>query len=73
MLDCFWRFEPFLAHGAGGVGDAALIDVGNPSGDAADVDVRFGHVPFIAFPSGILGFDEGHDRVPVESDAPSQM
>jgi hypothetical protein len=45
-----------------------LIDVGNPSGDAVDVDVRFGHVPFIAFPSGILGFDEGHDRVPVESD-----
>jgi hypothetical protein len=43
------RFEPFLAHGARGVRDAALIDVCNPSGIAADVDVGFRHVPLVAF------------------------
>src|SRR6266849_4808002 len=39
------RFEPFLAHGARGIRDAALIDVCNPSGipgesDAPVVDVK---------------------------------
>jgi hypothetical protein len=43
------RFEPFLTQGAGGVGDAALIDVCNLSGFAADVDVGFSHVPLEAF------------------------
>jgi hypothetical protein len=63
------RFQPFLLHGAGAVGDAAFIDVSDPSGVAADVDVGLGHVPFIAFACSMLGFDEGHDRVSVESDA----
>jgi len=45
------RFEPFLAHGARGVRDAASIDVCNPSGIAADVDVGFRHVPLVALPA----------------------
>ena len=61
------RFQPLLVRCAGGIGDAAFIDVGNPSGVAADVDVRFRHVPFIMLARGMLGFDEGHDRVHVES------
>jgi len=65
------RFEPFLAHGARGVRDAALIDVCNPSGIAADVDVGFRHVPLVAFARRMLGFDHGHDGIPGESDAPS--
>src|SRR5467141_3442140 len=64
------RFEPFLAHGARGVRDAALIDVCNPSGIAADVDVGFRHVPLVAFTCRMLGFDHGHDGIPVESYAP---
>jgi hypothetical protein len=47
------RFQPVLVQGAGGVGDAAFIDVGDPSGIASDVDVRFGHVPFIALARGM--------------------
>jgi len=61
------RFQPVLARGARGVGDAAFIDIGDPSGVAADVDVRFGHVPFIALARGMLCLDEGHDGVSVES------
>ena len=49
------RFQPVLVHSAGSVGDAAFIDVGDPSGVAADVDVRFGYVPFIALACGMLG------------------
>ena len=32
------RFQPLLVRCAGGVGDAAFIGVGNPSGVTADVD-----------------------------------
>jgi hypothetical protein len=63
------RFEPFLAHGARGVRDAALIDVCNPSDIAADVDVGFRHVPLVAFACCMQSFDHGHDGIPVESDA----
>jgi hypothetical protein len=63
------RFQPVLVHGAGSVGDAAFIDVGDPSGVAVDVDVRFGHVPFIALARGMLALDESHDGVSVESGA----
>ena len=63
------RFQPVLVHGAGSVGDAASIDVGDPSGVAVDVDVRFGHVPFIALARGMLGLDESHDGISVESGA----
>jgi hypothetical protein len=72
MPPCLWRkadFEPFLAQGAGGVGDAALIDVCNPSGIADDVDVGFSHVLLEAFASCMLSFHHGHDGIPVESDA----
>ena len=64
------RFEPFLAHGARGVRNAALIDICNPSAIAPDVDVGFRHVPLVAFARRMLGFDHGHDGIPVESDAP---
>ena len=63
------RFKPFLAQGAGGVGDAALIDVCNPSDIADDVDVRFSHVSLEAFARCMQTFDHGHDGIPVESDA----
>jgi hypothetical protein len=63
------RFQPVLVHGAGSVGDAAFIDVGDPSGVAVDVNLRFGHVPFIALARGMLCLDEGHDGVSVESGA----
>src|SRR6266481_2303825 len=63
------RFQPVLVSGAGRVGDAAFIGVGNPSSVTADVDVRFGHVPFIPPACGVLGFDETHDGVAVESRA----
>jgi peptide deformylase len=61
----------FSASGllCGGVGDAAFIDVCNPSDFAADVDVRFGHVPFKALVRGMLGLDEDHDGFSVESGA----
>lgn len=61
------RFQPFLIHGAGGVCDTAFVDVGDPRGVAADVDVRFGHVPFVALARGMLGLDEGHDGFSIES------
>src|SRR5438105_645085 len=61
------RFEPILLRGTGGVGDAAFIDVGNPRGVAADVDVGFGHVPLVALARSMLGLDEGHNAVSVES------
>src|SRR6266481_7737441 len=63
------RFEPFLAHGARGVRDTALIDVCNPSGIAADVDVGFSHVPLVAVARCVQSFDHAHDGIPVESDA----
>ena len=63
------RFQPVLVHGSGSFGDAAFIDVGDPSGIATDVDVRFGHVPFIALARGMLSLDESHDGVSVESGA----
>jgi len=63
------RFQPFLVHRAGGVSDAAFIDVGNPSHVAADVDVWFGHVPFIALARGMLGLYKCHDGFSVESGA----
>jgi len=62
-------FQPFLVRGAGGVGDTAFIDLGDPSGAAADVEVRFCHFPFIALARNMLGLDDGHDGVSVESDA----
>jgi hypothetical protein len=61
------RFQPILIHGAGGVSDAALIDVGNPCRPAADVDVGFSHVPFVTLARQVLGLDEGHDGVSVKS------
>src|SRR5258708_33641583 len=72
MPACFWRkadSSHFLAHGARGVGDAALIDVCNPSGIAAHVDVGFSHVPLVAFARCMQSFDHAHDGIPVESDA----
>src|SRR5258708_7534713 len=63
------RFQPVLVHGAGGVSDAALIDVSNPCRLAADVDVGFGHIPFEALARGMLCLDESHNGVSVESDA----
>jgi len=63
------RFQPVLVHSAGSVGDAAFIDVGDPSCVAADVDVWFGYVPFIALARGMLGLDDSHDGVSVESGA----
>src|SRR5580658_372307 len=62
-------FQPILVHGTGSVGDAAFIDVGDPSAIAADVDVGFGHVPFIMLARGMLCLDESHDGVSVESRA----
>jgi hypothetical protein len=59
------RFEPILLGGTGGVGDAAFIDVGNPSSVAANVDVGFGHVPLVALARSMLGLDEGHNAVSV--------
>jgi hypothetical protein len=47
------RFQPVLVHGAGSVGDAAFIDVGDPSGIAADVDFGFGHVLVVALAGGV--------------------
>jgi hypothetical protein len=35
----------------------------------ADADVRFSHVPFIAFARGMLGLDKGDEVFSVESDA----
>src|SRR5260370_10502466 len=61
------RFQPFLVGGAGRVSDAAFIGIRDPSGVTANVNVRFGHVPFITFACGVLGFDENHDGVAVES------
>src|ERR1700722_5277126 len=63
------RFQPILVYGTGGVCDAALIDVSNPRQLADDVDVGFSHVPFVTLASEVLGFDEGHDGVSVESRA----
>ena len=61
------RFQPILLRGTGGVGDAAFIEVGNPSGVAANVDIGFGHVPLVALARSMLGLDEGHNAVSVES------
>jgi hypothetical protein len=47
------RFQPVLVHGAGCVGDAAFIDVGDPSSIATDVDVGFGHVLVGALAGGV--------------------
>jgi len=62
------RFEPILFRRTGRVGDAAFIDIGNPSGVAADVDVGFGHAPLVALARSMLGLDEGHNAISVESD-----
>jgi hypothetical protein len=35
------RLQPFLVRCTGAVADAAFVNVGDPSGVAADVDVRF--------------------------------
>jgi hypothetical protein len=42
------RLQPVLISCAGCVGDAAFINVGNPSGFAADVDVGLGYIPLEA-------------------------
>src|SRR5258708_11302601 len=60
------RFQPFLARGAGGVGDTAFIAVADPSYVAGALAVPFGYVPFIALARSMLGLDEGHDGVSVE-------
>jgi hypothetical protein len=67
---CFWRkadSSQFWLTMPGSVSDAALIDVGNPCRVAADVDVGFRHVPFVTLAREVLGLDEGHDGVSVES------
>src|ERR1700730_2171719 len=61
------RFQPILVYSAGSVCDAAFIDVGYPSGVAADVDVGLGHVPLVTLARDMLGLDEGHDGVSIES------
>jgi hypothetical protein len=61
------RLQPLLVYRAGGICDPTLVDIGNPSGFAADVDVGFGHVPFVTLAREVLGLDEGHDGVSVES------
>ena len=61
------RFQPILLRGTGGVGNATFVDVSNPSGVAANVDVGFGHVPLVALARSMLGLDEGHNAVSVES------
>ena len=63
------RFQPFLVHGTGRVGDAAFIGIRNPSGVTVDANIRFGHVPFITFTRGMLGLDEDHHGASVESGA----
>src|SRR5260370_16299231 len=63
------RFQPSLVHGAGSVCDASFIDVGNPSSVAADVDIGFGDVPLVTLARNMLGLDEGHDGVSIESGA----
>jgi hypothetical protein len=55
--------------GAGGASDAAPIDVSDPCGLAADVDVRLGHIPFVVHARGMLRLDASHDGVSVESGA----
>jgi hypothetical protein len=47
------RFQPVLVHGARSVGDAAFVNVGDPSCIAADVDVGFGHVFVGALAGGV--------------------
>src|SRR5258707_2043590 len=61
------RFEPFLAHGARGIRDAALIDGCNPSVLPAHVDDGFRHRPLLAFTRGMLGSYRGHSCSPVDS------
>jgi len=63
------RFQPVLLDGAGSVGNAAFIGIRDPSGVTANADLRFSHVPFIAPACSVLGFDETHDGVTVESRA----
>jgi len=41
------RFQPILVDGTGSVGDATFIDVRDPGGIAADVDVGLGHIPLV--------------------------
>lgn len=48
------RFQPILLRGTGGVGNVTFVDVGNPSGVAANVDVGFGHVPLVALARSML-------------------
>src|SRR5258708_8132289 len=62
------RFQPFLVQGARGIGDAAFIDVSYPSRVAADMNVRFSHVPFVALARCMLALDEGHDGVSVNKE-----
>ncbi len=62
-------FQPLLVCRAGGVGDAPFIDVCDPRRVTADADVRFSHVPFIAFARCMLGLDKGDEVFSVESDA----
>lgn len=47
----------------------SFIHVGDPSGVAADMDVRFGYIPLIALARGRLGLDEGHNGFSIESGA----
>ena len=54
-------------QGAGGVGDGAFVDVGDPCGVAGYVDVGLGDVPFVVFAGGLFGLDEGDDGFTGES------
>ena len=63
------RFQPVLLRGTGSVGNATLIDVGDPGGVAVDMHVGFGHIPLVMLARGMLCLDNGYNRVSVESGA----
>src|SRR5260370_40855829 len=64
------RSRPFRPQARGGVRFVALMALSNPSVLAAVVAAGFPPFPPVAFPRRMLGFDHGHDGIPVESDAP---
>src|SRR5260370_41243483 len=61
------RLQPLLVYRAGGICDPAFVNVGNPGGSAADVDVGSGYVPFVTLTLAALGLAEGPVGVSLES------
>lgn len=57
------RFQPLSMYCPGSVGDAAIVNISDPCGVTADVDVGLGHVPLVVFAGGAFGFDEGDDGI----------